>query len=207
LLPKYRGAAPIPAALINRDSVTGVTIQKIAAEMDSGDILLQKEIPLSGTETASGLLDFAALEGAKLLVEVLRETSVRGALPAGIPQNHTKMSFCPQLRREDGKIDWTKSAREIDAQIRAFFPWPGSFTEANGENIKILRAAIFSATNNTAENCPAGTVMGIDKDAGILIQTGEGILAVLVLQRQAKKEANWKDFVNGYRNFIGIKLK
>jgi methionyl-tRNA formyltransferase len=209
LLPKYRGAAPVPAALLNRDSVTGVTIQKLAAEMDSGDIIMQKESPLTGTETAAGLLDFASQEGAKLLVEVLQETSMRGALPAGKPQNQLEVSFCAQLRREDGKIDWTKSARNIDAQIRAFFPWPGSWTEANGENIKILRAVILSG-KNTAESCPAyvaGTVMGIDKDAGILIQTGEGILAVQNLQRQAKKEADWKDFVNGYRNFIGIKLR
>jgi methionyl-tRNA formyltransferase len=212
LLPKYRGAAPVPAVILNRDSVTGVSVQKIAAEMDSGDILAQKEIPLTGTETASGLLDFAAMEGAKLLAEVIYETSVRRALPAGIPQNHAEASFCAQLRREDGKIDWAKSAEEIDAQIRAFYPWPGSFTEANGENIKILRAAIFRSPR-AEENLPAagvvnsaGTVIGIDKDAGILVQTGKGILAVLVLQRQAKKEVNWKDFVNGYRNFIGVKL-
>jgi methionyl-tRNA formyltransferase len=208
LLPKYRGAAPVPAAILNRDSVTGVSVQKIEAEMDSGDILAQKEIPLNGAETSSGLLDFAAKEGAKLLAQVIREASARGALPAGIPQNHAEASFCTQLHREDGKIDWTKSAVKIDAQIRAFYPWPGSFTRANEETIKIHRASIFS-DKNAAESvpvCAPGTVMGIDKDAGILVQTGEGILAVLALQRQAKKEAGWKDFVNGYRNFIGVKL-
>jgi methionyl-tRNA formyltransferase len=208
LLPKYRGATPVPAAILNRDSVTGVSVQKIAIEMDSGDILAQKEITLSGNETASGLLDFAAAEGAELLASVIYETSVQNALPAGKPQNQAEASFCAQFRREDGKIDWTKPAAEIDAQIRAFYPWPGSFTDANGENIKILHATILS-DKSAAKNYSAygsGTVVGIDKDAGILVQTGEGILAVQVLQRQTKKEVNWKDFVNGYKNFIGLKL-
>ncbi|MDR3284750.1 MAG: methionyl-tRNA formyltransferase [Treponema sp.] len=205
LLPKYRGAAPVQAAILNREAVTGITVQRLAPEMDSGDILLQREIPLSGTETAVSLLDFAAREGARALTEVLEAASRAGNLPAGIPQNHAGATYCTQLRREDGRINWAQSAPEIDAQIRAFDPWPGAFTLFMGESLKIRRASVFSLDNRNGQPLP-GTVLGIDKQAGILVQTGKGILGVLELQRQAKKEVPWKDFINGNRNFTGTKL-
>jgi methionyl-tRNA formyltransferase len=206
LLPKYRGASPVPAAILNRDAATGITVQRLVAEMDSGDILQQQRILLTGTETAASLLDTAAREGALMLVKTLEAAADAGSLPVGTPQNHLDATYCVQLTREDGKIDWAKSAVEIDAQVRAFEPWPGAFTLFNGEGLKIRQGSIFSPDNGAGLPPPPGTVLGIDKGGGILVQTGKGILAVQALQRQAKKEIYWKDFINGNRNFIGTIL-
>jgi methionyl-tRNA formyltransferase len=210
LLPKYRGAAPIPAAILNRESLTGLTIQKLAAEMDSGDILAQEKIPLNGRETSAGLGNIAARKAAELLPRVL------GALAAGTaearPQNHGEATYCFPIPKEEGLIDWNGSAAEIDARIRAFDPWPQTWTIRKGQRLLILRAEVpedLSAAKGaeapSGTSLP-GTVLGIDKQRGILVQTGEGVLAVQELQYGAKKALDWKAFLNGARNFIGSRL-
>ena len=116
------------------------------------------------------------------------------------------------LKKEDGLIDWTKSAKEICAKIRGFYPWPSSFTTYKDLQLKIHSAKVFSGFANCSENAnlstpvEPGTVLALDKKEGILIQTGEGILAVENLQLQAKKAMNFKDFLNGNKDFIGSKL-
>lgn len=207
LLPRYRGCAPVPAAILDMQPETGVSIQKIAQEMDSGNILAQTVIPLDGTETAGGLLECAAGIGGDLLVRLLAEASVDGTFSDGMPQNGENATYSRMLRKEDGCICWNRSAREIDAQIRAFTPWPGAFTCVDGTQLKILTASVYAGS--LPENCERdspkpGTVLGVDKRAGILIQTGDGILCVAQLQWQAKKAVDWKSFINGSRNFIGV---
>jgi len=204
LLPLYRGPTPIQAAIINRDRVTGITIQTLALEMDCGDILEQTQLPLNGDETAVSLSEIIALKAAILLPEVLLKIKARTI--KGIPQDKTGLeaSYCSILSKEDGFIDWRSSALAIEAKIRSFTPWPLCRTIHNDRELIILKSAVFPGEQE--ENMP-GKVLGIDQKYGILVQTGEGILALTHLQYQAKKALFWRDFLNGARDFIGSYLK
>lgn len=203
LLPKYRGCAPVPAAILNRDAQTGITVQRLAMQMDSGDILAQVRLPLDGTETADSLLAHCASLSGKIVIDVLKK--IESGSDSAVAQNNDDATYCEMLKKEDGLIDWNKSALEIDAQIRAFFSWPGTFTNANGVPLRIHAATVYDTNTESSQNKP-GTVLGTDKKSGILVQTGNGVLAITNLQWQAKKAMNWKDFMNGTRNFIGTVL-
>jgi len=200
LLPKYRGPSPIQAAILNRDKVTGISIQKLAKEMDSGDILAVEQFQLTGRETAGSLSETVSVKSALMLPDVLKKIadgSIRGEA-----QNHSEAGYCPLISKEDALIDWKKSAEEIDAKIRAFDPWPLCRTIHNGRELLLLKAEVFKGAGVGV----SGQVLGIDKQAGILVQTGEGILAVAELQYQGKKALFWQDFLNGARNFSGSQL-
>lgn len=203
LLPRWRGCAPVPAAILAGDGETGITIQKMALEMDSGDILVQTTIPLDGTETAESLLDRAAHEGAPLLVEVLDRYEAGSV--EGTPQDGSKATFSAMLKKEDGEIDWTESARAIDARIRAFSPWPGAFTLAGDNVLMLLKARVYGGSLVGLSAQP-GTVVGVDKKEGILVQTGDGVLALERLQWRTKKPLDWKSFMNGSRDFTSLVL-
>lgn len=202
LLPKYRGPTPIQAAILNRDCVTGITFQKLAQKMDSGDILAVEHLQLTGTETTGSLSDAAAHKAAAMLPSVLKDIEEGNA--QGVQQDHDKASYCSLISRDDGIIDWKKSASEIEAKIRAYDPWPLCRTIHNGRELFILKASVFNdeSESSNGKEQPA-LVLGIDKNDGILIQTGKGILAVTELQYQAKKALFWKDFLNGARDFTG----
>jgi methionyl-tRNA formyltransferase len=210
LLPRWRGCAPVPAAILAQDSETGITIQKMALEMDSGDILIQKKIPLNGTETAETLLELASREGAPLMVQAL--DLLEKGTATGIRQNADEATFCTMLKKEDGEIDWSQSAAAIDARVRAFTPWPGAFTAVGDQILAILKAHPYrnalSSDNDKvsqSEDLP-GYVIGIDKKEGILVQTGNGILVLERLQWRTRKPLDWKSFLNGSRDFITTQL-
>jgi len=200
LLPKYRGPSPLQAAIINRDCETGISIQKLAQETDSGDILSVEYLQLTGAETAESLSNVVSQKAALMLPSVI-EKIANGE--QGTAQDHSKASFCSMISRDSGLIDWEKqSAAEIEARIRALTPWPLCRTIHNGRELFILKAVVFDENGNRGV---PGQVLGIDKN-GILIQTGSGILAVTELQYQAKKALFWRDFLNGARDFTGSKL-
>jgi len=203
LLPKYRGASPIPAVIFNREKETGVCIQKLAAEMDSGDIIVSVRIELSGRETSASLSETAGEKAALLLRELLLDFGPKAA--DAKPQTGEAL-YCLQIKKEEGLIDWGKSAAEIDAQIRAFTPWPLSFTRRGKDTLIILEAEIAAVQTETEKNAPPGTVLGISSQ-GIIVQTGDGILALKRLQWQTKKALDWKVFCNGERGFMGVRLE
>lgn len=211
LLPKYRGATPVNSAILNRDEKTGFSLQKMSLGIDEGDILYMQETRLTGTETAEQLLNQSALLGAISITNVLRQTAKTGNLPHAVPQEGTP-SYCTTIKKEDGLINWNDSAEKIDAQIRAYTPWPGCFTYANGQTLKILKARdalkIAVQDNSIKKNTDLapGTVIEFNKQRGILIQTGDGVLIATELQWQAKKAMDYKSFMNGSRNFIGTVL-
>lgn len=217
LLPRWRGPAPLNAAILARDARTGLTIQTLALEMDRGDILWQNERPLLGDETAGTLTDWAASAAPAALIEVLEGLASRRL--SGRPQDESAATYCALIRKEDGWIDWTKSALEIDARIRAFSPWPGAQTSWEGKQVLIGQATpllLSSGSQPTAQGSgwehaatgarEPGTVIGIDKKRGILIQTGDGILVVRALQLQSKKMMDFQSFINGVRDFPGSVL-
>jgi len=215
LLPKYRGASPIQEAILRRDTETGITIQRIAAEMDCGNILAQKTIPLNGTETAASLSETAAVKGAELLQAVLesvvttgqagRAECARQAGLEGAPQQG-EPSYCTVIEKNSGIIDWNRSAPEISAQIRAHNPWPLARTGHKGQILNVLEAAPYAGNALNVSHASPGWVLGIDKKSGILVQTGDGVLAVSMLQYQTKKALPWQAFLNGSRDFIGSLL-
>jgi methionyl-tRNA formyltransferase len=203
LLPRYRGATPIPEAILHRDRETGITIQTLAAELDAGDILAQEAFPLTGRETTASLSEEAGKRGAALLASILPDLA-RGTLQ-GRPQDHREASFCTTIGKEEGRIDWNAAAVEIDARIRAFTPWPLCRTRFGEGELYILEGRPFAAAAPEASPEP-GTVLGIDKSEGILIQTGNGIFSATRLQYPTKKALDWRTFLNGARNFIGSRL-
>ena len=207
LLPKYRGASPIPACILEREPETGICIQKLAPEMDSGDIQIEERFALSARETAASLSEIVAEKAALLLGELLLDFENKSANAR--PQSGEAV-YCYQIKKEAGLIDWSKSALEIDARIRAYTPWPLSFTRRGNEALLILEAEPLedgqAETSAASAAVAAGTVLGTDKSRGILIQTGRGILAVSRLQWQAKKALDWKAFINGERGFVGTVL-
>lgn len=199
LLPKYRGCAPVPAAILNQEKETGITIQRIAQEMDVGNILLQEILPIEKNDNSETLLNKVSKRGCSLITQVLDLLEQNKQIEK--PQDSSVASYCGMLEKEDGLIDWTKSANEIDAKIRAFYPWPGAFTTVNGIVLKIHSSGIYEGETQNLPSKEPGAVLGIDKKQGILIQTGNGVLYLTKLQWQAKKAMEWKDFLNGSKDF------
>jgi methionyl-tRNA formyltransferase len=204
LLPRHRGATPIPAAILGRDRETGLSVQRLAPEMDAGDILAQERIPLNGRETTLSLGGIAAEKGAELLVSVIRDIELDRA--AGTRQNDAEATYCSVICRDDGLIDWSEGAEELDAKIRAYTPWPLCRTAHAGRDLYILEAAPYRERLAGHDGAAPGTILGVDKAAGILAQTGNGILAVSRLQYAAKKALPWRDFLNGAGDFVGSRL-
>ncbi|MBO7094283.1 MAG: methionyl-tRNA formyltransferase [Spirochaetia bacterium] len=202
LLPRWRGPAPINAAILAGDKVTGITIQKMALKMDTGDIALQIPFPLDGSETAPELTEFVALKSAELIpgfIMALESDSLNYT-----QQNEAKATYCPMLKKEDGIIDWHESAAAIEREIRAYQPWPGCFTTMSGKTIAITQASIYTGEEFKAGEC--GTVLGVDRRQGIVVATGKECLAIQYLKPQAKNEMDAKSFLNGARNVIGTVL-
>jgi len=213
LLPKYRGATPIPAAILNRERLTGISVQRIAPAMDEGDVLAREPIPLDGTETTATLGQTVAGRAPALLLGVVAALAAAepgaaepGAAEPGAAevQDPAQASYCGLISREDGRLDWTRSAADLDARIRAYTPWPLCWTAHRDQTLYVLEARLWPEP--PSRRLAPGTVLGVDKRAGILVQTGEGLLALTRLQYGAKKALDWRSFVNGARDFIGSSL-
>ncbi len=206
LLPKYRGCTPVPAAILNRDKETAVTIQTLGLKMDEGDILAQTIVELNGSETGESLLNYSAEEGAELILQVINKCAENGCLPQGKPQSG-EASYTGIITKEDGRINWNEEAQVIEAKIRAYYPEPGCWCMENSSPLRILEARVFEGTFNGNLSVTPGTVLEFSKSDGILIKTGDKILAVRKLQRQGKNAMDYKSFMNGARNFIGTILE
>lgn len=208
LLPRWRGSSPIQHAILAMDSETGISIQTIAPEMDTGDLLLVSRIPLGGRETARTLSELCARLAAPLVVEVLDQ--IEHGTAKAKPQIGTP-TYCSKISKEDGLIDWTRASREIDARIRAFDPWPGSYTFLRGMRLSILEAEPvddFSPSDvpGHVTNVQPGTIIAVVAPKGMVVQTGQGFLAVKQLQLATRKATGYREFANGMRDLIGTIL-
>ena len=204
LLPRYRGPSPINAAILNGDGETGVTIQRLAREMDAGDILAQQTYTMRGEETTGELTRYFGEAGAILLADVLDRMEHDRLNP--VAQDSREVSFCRLIDKEAGRIEWMDSASVIERKIRAYDPWPGAYTFFEGKKLNILKARVFEDDWESEQPKAPGEVVAMKKKTGILIQTGEGLLAVQTLQLQSKKALDFLSFCNGTRNFIGARL-
>ena len=174
--------------------------------MDEGEILAQTLVELKGSETGESLLNYSAEEGAKLILEVIEKCSSSGSLPQGKPQTG-EASYTNIITKQDGRIKWSDSAEQLDAKIRAYYPEPGCWCMEKDISLRILEAKIYSGEAASYNAAKPGTVLEFSKSDGILIKTGQGILAVRALQRQGKNAMDYKSFMNGARNFIGTVLE
>ena len=206
LLPRFRGPSPVSAVILAGDAETGVTIQRIALKFDTGDILAQERYPLTGTETTASLTEALAERGAALMASVLAAIDT-GTPPAPIVQNDAEATYCHVLKKEEGAVLWEESARVIDRKVRAFDPWPRAATSISGESLLLLKSHVYPGTlGSETSGAQPGTVLSSDKEHGILVQTGEGVLAVERLQMQFKKPTDWRSFLNGHPEIIGTRL-
>ncbi|HAK44539.1 MAG TPA: methionyl-tRNA formyltransferase [Spirochaeta sp.] len=202
LLPRYRGASPIQSALLSGDNDTGISIQRLALKMDSGAILKQERYTYKGDETGESLTAYFSVKGAELLSEVI--TDLENGTSAEWEQNADNATYCSYINKEDGEINWSDSAAAVERRLRAFTPWPGIYTFFNEKKLNILEAKVYNA--ESAEEAAPGRVVGIDKNVGVLVKTGEGILSVQKLQLQSKKALDWKSFLNGVKDFRDAEL-
>jgi len=196
LLPRYRGAAPIAWAILKGEKVTGVTTMVMDEGMDTGDILLQAEVPIGREETCENLHDRLAPLGAQLLSITIERTKA-GDLRA-VPQDHSRATYAPPLKKEDGHIHWEKGAGEIDRQVRAFNPWPGAFTKWGDRLVKIYRGEI---RERTAEG-KAGAVVWVGSDF-VEVAAGEGSYLIKEVQLEGRKKMTLREFLSGHSISVG----
>ncbi|ACO03724.1 MAG TPA: methionyl-tRNA formyltransferase [Persephonella sp.] len=200
LLPEYRGAAPIHRAIMEGKEKTGVCIMEIVKELDAGDIYQCVEIPITDQDDIVSLHDKLAKEGAKLLLDTLDKIE-KGEIKK-VPQDHERATYAKPIEKEEGRIDWKRSAREIFNQVRALKVWPKAFSNFRDTQIKILECEII---DERSEGEP-GEIVKIMKDEGFVVQTGKGKLLIKKVQFPNSKPISAADAVRGYRIKEGEKL-
>jgi methionyl-tRNA formyltransferase len=199
LLPKYRGAAPIAAAILAGETFSGVSIMLIEAKLDSGPILARAPVAIADSDTTATLSQKLAIVGAGLLGEALSGW-IRGEIKPR-PQNEAEASYCRTITKDEGEIDWRLPAVELWRRVRAFYPWPGSYSRWRGKTLKIIEAAPLAAKASVK----AGEVVALDA-GGFGVGSGDGILAVQKVQLEGKQALSAADFLRGQRDFIGSVL-
>jgi methionyl-tRNA formyltransferase len=201
LLPKYRGVAPVPAAILNGDEFAGVSIMLMDKGIDTGPVLTSVHVPILPQDTADTLMKKLANTSAQLLLDTLPGWFRKEIAPQ--PQNDAGASYTKMLTKEAGEIDWKLPAVQIWRQVRAYQPWPGSFTRWQGKQLKILEAVPLSGEGASE---PAMVVPVKTEGAAFGISTGDGILGVIKVQLEGKKAVEAAEFLRGQRQFIGAKL-
>ena len=202
LLPRHRGPSPVATTILDGDQVTGVTIMLLDEGMDTGPLIAQHEFFLKGSETTDGLTMALFELGGNLLREILPQWQSGELLSE--PQDESLASVTRKLERVDGSADWSLSADELERRARAFTPWPGLFTNWNGNALKLISVAFVAS--DSAEFEP-GTVVATDHpDLPAAVATTKGFLGLKTVQLEGKRAVNVKNFLNGSPSFIGSKL-
>jgi len=197
LLPKYRGAAPIQWAIANGETVTGVTTMRIDAGLDTGDILEQEKLAIAPDDTAETLAPRLASIGSDLTVETLHRLQAGTAQPR--PQENSQASLAPILKKEDGLVDFSRTAAEIFNRIRGFQPWPGAYTRFRGKTLQIVKARPATVATPPSE-------LQVLSDRLLVGCAPNTSLELLEIQLEGKKRASAQDFIHGYRPHPGEKL-
>ena len=190
LLPKYRGVAPIQWSVIDGEKETGVTTMYMNEGLDTGDIIDKVVVPIDKKETGGSLFDKLAIEGGKLILKTLIE--LENGTAVRTPQDDSKSNYAGMINKQLGKIDFNKSANEIERLIRGLNPWPSAYTKMDGKTLKIWDADVDDSENDSAP----GTITEVGKDF-IRVATGKGSLKILELQLEGKKRMKTRDFLNG----------
>jgi methionyl-tRNA formyltransferase len=197
LLPRWRGADPITRAILAGDAESGVTIMQMVLEMDAGDMLSKRAIPIAPDDTGESLEQKLATLGAQALVDALAEWRA-GRLTA-TPQDPASVTLAPMISKGDGVIDWQRSAAEIERAVRGYVPWPVAATSRAGAPLRVWRAAL---AGDAPPGAVPGTVLAVDA-RGIVVATGAGALALSELQAAGKKRMPARDWARGARVVAG----
>ena len=201
LLPRNRGASPVASAILSGERTTGVTIIQLDEGMDTGPILAQRETAIDDEETAGELTKRLFRVGADLVVDTLPRWE-RGDIQA-TPQDHSLATVTARLSKEDGRIDWGRSAAYIARQVRAYEPWPGSFTLWRGKRLKIIGALALEVAKRPGPS--PGSVVSVPA-GGAGIVTAEGVLALRTVQLEGRRALGVRDFVQGHGDFVGASV-
>lgn len=206
LLPKYRGASPIQYAILNGDQTTGITLMQMNEKMDEGDIIVQREVEIAEDDTTLTLQKKLAELGVNLLIETLPYI-FDGKIEL-IPQDHKKATYTKILRKEDGKIDWRKKAIEIERQIRAFYPWPGTYTEFRIKNLefRIKRLKIIQASVSPSKSKSESGTVFLTPDRKLAVACGKDNLILEKVQVEGKKEISGNEFIRGYPKILNSRF-
>jgi len=199
LLPKYRGASPISEAILSGDEETGITIMKMSAGMDEGDVITNYQLPITNEDTTGSLTERMAELGAKAIVETIPGW-ISGELKA-TPQNDAEATICRKITKEDGHIDWSLPATQIERMVRAYNPWPTAYSYIDGKRLKILKSQIRHPELVSGSHEGVGTLHFIENK--IYVGTGEGVLEILELQPEGKNPMTARDFINGNKDLDG----
>lgn len=199
ILPKYRGSAPIQHAVLNGDKETGVTTMFMDKGMDTGDILEIAKLPITESDTAESMYAKLAPLGAELLLSTLSKLETGELTP--MKQNDVLATCAPMLKKEDGRINWTDSARKIACQVRGLYPWPGAFSFLDGVRVKICNA---KALDNDLGLAPGEIALGPNDQ--MFAGTGEGTLSILELHCANGKQLECRAFLRGYKHQTGAKF-
>jgi methionyl-tRNA formyltransferase len=194
ILPRHRGAAPIQAAIVAGDRETGITVMYMDEGLDTGDILLQERLEILPNETGNSLHNRLAELAPTALLEALEQ--IAAGKPARIPQDSTQTTYSPKLSREAGRIDWNEPAELIERKIRAFDPWPGTFTQITSEGGKVRNLKIFRASVRDHSESKPGTVL--PNESKLLVVTGRGSLEIEEVQLEGKRRMSAADFLRGF---------
>jgi methionyl-tRNA formyltransferase len=204
LLPRYRGAAPVAAAILAGDEFAGVSVMRLDAGLDSGPIFSQGQVSISSEDSAGGLTERLFQVGGRMLLEVLAELP-QGKLRAR-SQGSDGVSYAPELKKEAGKIDWSLPAVEIWRRVRAFQPWPGAYASWEGKQIKVLEALPVESRLSAIKGEVVALPPAHPYRAAVGVGTGQGILAILKLQMEGKRPMSGEEFRRGQRDFQGAIL-
>ena len=200
LLPKYRGAAPIQYALLNNEKVTGMTLMRMVKEMDAGEMYATEEVEISEDDNSTSL--FEKMGDAALRLSLRALPLYLGRKLPGTPQDESQVTFAPSIKPEEEKIDLSKTKEQIFGQIRALSEVPGAYLYLDELKLKIYKAKIVS--NEVSDE--VGKIIKADKN-GLHLQLNNGVLALLILQKEGKNQMDYKSFVNGNQNILGKLLK
>lgn len=192
LLPRWRGAAPIQAAIAAGDQRTGITVMYMDEGLDTGDILLQRTMDILPDDTGGSLHDRLAQIAPEALLESLRMLEKNSA--PRIPQDNTLATYAPKLKREHGKIDWSEPAEVIGRKIRAFNPWPGAFTQISGRNLKIFSATVFDLSGQPGKI--------LRSQGQLVIAADKGALSLGDVQLEGKRRMSAADFLRGHAAIV-----
>ena len=195
LLPKYRGGAPIHYAIINGDKEAGVTIMEMVKEMDAGDMIARRAIPIEETDNVGTMFEKLALVGRDLLLESLPSYLAGDLKP--VPQDKNQVTFSPNISPEEERIDWTKTNRQLFNQIRGMYPWPVAHTLLNGERFKIYEATPVEGAGQPGE------ILAIGKKE-LIVAAGEGALSLKTVQPAGKPKMTIVDFLNGLGRQLSV---
>jgi len=203
LLPRHRGAAPIQWSILSGDQETGITIMQMNAAMDAGDILLQRRIPIDPTDTSQTLWHTLTVLGASALIDTIEGLKTGSVAP--VPQDPTHATLAPRIQKTMGQIDWKESADVIERAVRAFQPWPAAYTLLHGKRLKVLSARVIErSASGDPRQVPGGVIDA--GPGGITVATGNGTLALAVVQLEGHRALPAASFIRGHPVPVGCVL-